>query len=108
MDLSGVEWAVLSACDTAVGSVRSGEGVFGLRRAFQIAGVETLVMSLWPIEDTEAREWMDALYRGRLQGLSTVKAVRQASLESIAARREAGLDIHPVHWGAFVAVGNWR
>jgi CHAT domain-containing protein len=46
LDPEGVEWAVLSACDTGVGEVRAGEGVFGLRRAFQVSGVNTVIMSL--------------------------------------------------------------
>ena len=66
LNLSGVEWAVLSGCDTGVGEVRAGEGVFGLRRAFQVAGARTVIMSLWPVEDQATRQWMTALYRGRL------------------------------------------
>ena len=62
LDLGGVEWAVLSACDTGVGEIKAGEGVFGLRRAFQIAGVRTVIMSLWAVDDQAARRWMRALY----------------------------------------------
>ena len=68
LDLTGVEWAVLSACDTGVGEIQAGEGVFGLRRAMQLAGVHTLVMSLWPVDDEATRAWMTALYRARLDG----------------------------------------
>ena len=65
LDLSGVKWAVLSACDTGVGEIAAGEGVFGLRRAFQIAGVRSVIMSLWSVEDLSTRAWMRALYEGR-------------------------------------------
>ena len=109
MDLSGVEWAVLSACDTGAGVVKAGEGVFGLRRAFQIAGVRTLVMSLWPVEDESAREWMRALYGARLQrGLRSDEAVRAASLAVLRESRADGLSGHPYYWGGFVAAGDPR
>ena len=55
LNLEGVEWAVLSACDTGRGRIQDGEGVFGLRRAFQVAGVHTVIMSLWSVEDDATR-----------------------------------------------------
>jgi CHAT domain-containing protein len=108
LDLSGVEWAVLSACETGVGKVQAGEGVLGLRRAFEVAGAGTLIMSLWSVEDESAREWMKNLYAARLGGSSTAEAVRAASLKVIEARRRAGRSTHPAFWGAFVAAGDWR
>jgi CHAT domain-containing protein len=109
LDLSGVEWAVLSACETGVGEVRAGEGVFGLRRAFQVAGARTLIMSLWPVEDQAARQWMRELYQARLERrLSTAEAVREASLTVLRDRRAAHQSTHPFYWGAFVAAGDWR
>jgi len=108
LDLSGVDWVVLSACDTGLGRVQVGEGVFGLRRAFQTAGAKTLILSLWPLDDQAAREWMQGLYRGRLAGLSTVQAVRGASLQMVQARRRAGRSTHPFFWGTMVASGDWR
>jgi len=108
LDLSGVEWAVLSGCETGLGQVLAGEGVVGLRRAFRVAGVGTLIMSLWPVDDGAARIWMHYLYDGRLHGLSTVDAVRQASLRMIASQRSSGGSTHPYFWGAFVATGDWR
>jgi CHAT domain-containing protein/tetratricopeptide (TPR) repeat protein len=108
VDLSGVEWAVLSACDSGVGPIVDGEGVLGLRRAFAVAGVGTTIMSLWPVQDGDARRWMLDLYRRRLQGDSTAAAVRAAALEMLRDRRARGLDTHPAHWGAFVAAGDWR
>ena len=109
MNLSNVEWAVLSACDTGLGEVKAGEGVLGLRRAFQVAGARTLIMSLWSVEDESARRWMKALYEGRLlKNLSTSEAVRQASLAVLSERRAKGESTHPFYWGAFVAAGDWR
>jgi CHAT domain-containing protein/tetratricopeptide (TPR) repeat protein len=108
LDLSGTQWAVLSACDTGLGEIRAGEGVFGLRRAFQVAGVDTVIMSLWQVEDAAAREWMRRLYAARVRGGSTAEAVRDASLQCLLARRRAKDATHPFYWGAFVAAGDWR
>jgi CHAT domain-containing protein len=108
LELSGVEWAVLSACETGVGEVRSGEGVLGLRRAFESAGARTLITSLWAVEDAATRDWMRHLYEGRAQGLATADAVRRASLRMIESRRAAGRTTHPFVWGGFVAAGDWR
>ena len=108
-DLSGVEWAVLSACESGVGEASSGEGVFGLRRAFLAAGARTVITSLWAVEDEPTREWMTALYRARLvDGASTAEAVRRASREVLEARRRRGESVHPSTWAAFVATGDWR
>ena len=80
-----------------------------LRRAFQIAGAHTLILSLWPVEDEAARRWMQALYRARFERqLGTAEAVRAASLEVLAARRAGGASTHPFTWAAFVAAGDWR
>jgi CHAT domain-containing protein/Tfp pilus assembly protein PilF len=109
LDLSGVEWAVLSACDTGVGEIKAGEGVFGLRRAFQVAGARTVIMSLWSVEDQATRAWMRALYEARFQKrLSTADAVHAASLAVLRERRAKGQSTHPFFWAAFVAAGDWR
>ncbi len=109
LDLDGVEWAVLSACDTGLGSIKTGEGVFGLRRAFEVAGARTVIMSLWSVEDRASRAWMRALYDGRLRaGLSTADALREASRAIMRERRVSGLGTHPFFWAGFVAAGDWR
>ena len=108
LDLSATEWVVLSGCETGVGRVQNGEGVLGLRRAFEVAGASTLIMSLWEVKDEAAREWMQALYRARLGGVSTADAVRSAHLSTLEARRRQGRSTHPYYWGPFVAVGDWR
>src|SRR5206468_2439199 len=99
LDLSSIEWAVLSACNTASGDIRVGEGVLGLQRAFQIAGAHTLVMSLWPVDDKATRHWMEHLYDDHLRrGLDTAEAVRSAMQSVLADRRRKGLDTHPFYW----------
>jgi CHAT domain-containing protein len=100
---------VLSACDTGLGEIKAGEGVFGLRRAFQVAGARTVIMSLWSVEDRSAMQWMRARYEGRLRrGLDTADAVRAASLAMLGERRARGLSTHPFFWAGFVAAGDWR
>jgi CHAT domain-containing protein len=108
LDLSGTQWAVLSACETGVGLVQAGEGVLGIRRAFEVAGADTLIMSLWKVEDDTSREWMRSLYKARLRGVDTATAVRTASMEMIRSRSSAGKSTHPFFWGAFVAAGDWK
>lgn len=107
--LDGVGWVVLSACDTGLGARLQDEGVFGLRRAFRLAGARTVVMSLWPVDDAATSAWMESLYRARLQqGADTVDAVASAGLAVLKARREKGESVHPFYWAGFVAVGDWR
>ena len=109
LNLQGTQWAVLSACDTGIGQVQSGEGVFGLKRAFQIAGVKTVIMSLWSVEDESTRQFMRDLYEVRLRDrLDTAETVRTASLRLLNSRRERKLSTHPFYWAAFVASGDWR
>jgi CHAT domain-containing protein len=106
LDLGGAELVVLSGCDTGNGEIRSGEGVLGLRRAFQVAGARNLVMSLWPVTDEGARSWMTALYQARFsRGSSTAGAVRDASLGQLRSRRKSGQSTHPFYWAGFISVG---
>jgi CHAT domain-containing protein len=108
LDFTGTEWVVLSACDTGVGKVQNGEGILGLRRAFETAGAQTLIMSLWSVEDEATRQWMRALYSDRLSGKSTAESVRGADRAILEARRRAGRSTRPFFWGGFVAAGSWR
>jgi tetratricopeptide (TPR) repeat protein/CHAT domain-containing protein len=108
LDLEGVEWVVLSGCQTGIGLARAGEGILGLRRSFQVAGARTLVLSLWPVSDNDTRSWMAELYRARAGGATTIEAANAASRRIVAARRKAGVTAHPFFWGAFVAAGDWR
>ncbi len=94
----------LSACDTGVGEVRNGEGVYGLRRAFVVAGAETLVMSLWAISDYVTREVMTGYYNGLKRGLGRAEALRQAQLAMLQHKERQ----HPFYWAGFIASGDWR
>ena len=74
---------VLSACETGVGDVKNGEGVFGLRRAFLLAGADALMMSLWRVPDKETYELMAHFYNTRLDGQPKKVALRESVLEII-------------------------
>jgi len=109
LDLSNTRWAVLAACATAAGTTRHYEGLFGLARAFRLAGVRTVISSLWPVEDAATAQWSEALYGARLdQGLDTDEALAATQRALLAARRAEGLSTHPYYWAAFVASGDWR
>ena len=109
LDLSGTEWAVLSACETGFSDPHAPEAVQGLQRAFRRAGVHTVIMSLWAVDDVATREWMRQLYSARLsEHLDTATAMRSACRKLLAERREQGRSTHPFGWAAFVAAGDWR
>ena len=97
--LKGTGLVVLSACETGLGEVKSGEGVFGLQRAFILSGAQTLIMSLWSVPSAETTELMGNFYRLLSQGKPKAEALRQAKL----ALKEK--KPNPFFWGAFVLVG---
>ena len=108
LDLRGVDWAVLSACDTGTGVLSAGNELFGLRRVFQVAGVNTVIVSLWPVDDDTTQRWMTAVYDLRFaKGRSTAEALRTATVDTIARRRAERQSTHPAYWASFIAAGKW-
>jgi CHAT domain-containing protein len=103
LNLWGTKLVTLSACDTGVGEVKNGEGVYGLRRAFVLAGAETLVMSLWPVSDYVTRELMTDYYSGLKTGLGRGEALRQAQLTMLKRKGRQ----HPFYWASFIQAGEW-
>jgi CHAT domain-containing protein/tetratricopeptide (TPR) repeat protein len=99
IDLLDTELVVLSACDTGKGLVMVGEGVFGLRRAFRIAGARTIVMTLWPIPDDETMQFMTMFYHLLVAGQSVASALRAAKLLI------RQLYPSPYFWAGFVCEG---
>jgi CHAT domain-containing protein len=100
MDLINTELVVLSACDTALGEILVGEGVFGLRRSFSLAGAQTLVMSMWKVPDKQTLELMVNFYRRLKKGQGRADALREAQKEI---KKKYP---HPYYWGAFICQGN--
>ncbi len=106
MNLEGTALVVLSACETGLGKVTEGEGVYGLRRAFQMAGARTVVSALWSISDEATAEMMSQLYEKMDE--SFPETIRRIQLKAINKLRAQGYVDHPFSWGAFIAVGDWR
>ena len=103
LDLWGTKLVTLSACDTGVGEIRNHEGVYGLRRAFVLAGAETLVMSLWSVSDYITRDAMVGYYARLRAGAGRGDALRQAKFEIL--KRQSRR--HPYYWAGFIQSGEW-
>jgi CHAT domain-containing protein len=104
LDLEGTELVVLSACNTGLGTNRSGEGVFGLRRAFQEAGAGSVLISMWQVPDEETTRLMTLFYENWLAGKNKHEALRIAQRKLRDELKTEGRD-SPFYWGAFVLVG---
>ncbi len=122
LDLSHVELAVLSACETGLGEVQSGEGTLGLARAFQVAGARGVVASLWSVDDDATRKLMEVFYSrlwDKAHPLGKLEALRAAQLEMLKEGYKRGMvredldgdrtkQVPPVYWAAFMLSGDWR
>jgi CHAT domain-containing protein/tetratricopeptide (TPR) repeat protein len=124
LDLWGTQLVVLSACETGVGEVKNGEGVYGLRRALVLAGSETQVMSLWQVSDAATRDLMVGYYQRLMAGEGRGEALRQIQLQLLRSgevridgtQRSLPGDTklkradlrHPYYWAAFIQSGDWR
>ncbi|UCG60432.1 MAG: CHAT domain-containing protein [Candidatus Zixiibacteriota bacterium] len=106
LNLVGTDLAVLSACESGVGEFVNGEGMFGLRRAFQHAGAKTIIMSLWSVPDKETSQLMEGFYRRWLNGKTKRDALRESALEILNQSREKRGCGHPLLWGGFILAGN--
>jgi CHAT domain-containing protein/Tfp pilus assembly protein PilF len=122
LDLSGVELAVLSACQTGLGETAGGEGVLGLQRAFQVAGAKSVLASLWEIPDLATSLLMQRFYENLWdKKMGKAQALAEAQLWMLKEGPSRGLDLAepgqpalqskrllPKSWAAFVLSGDWR
>ena len=116
LDLRGTSLVVMSACDTGKGDVSNGEGVYGLRRAFTLAGAESQLFSLWSVNDWATQALLTRYYDYVLAGRGRSDAWRQTQLDMLRGNLEIdpqGVQsitdtAHPNYWAAFVPSGNWE
>ncbi|MGI9553055.1 MAG: CHAT domain-containing protein, partial [Aurantibacter sp.] len=99
LNLDNTELVVLSACETGLGTVKNGEGVFGLQRAFKVAGAQSIILSLWRVDDRTTQKLLYYFYEGWLKHKDKHKAFKDAQVRL----REEFL--YPYYWAAFVMVG---
>jgi CHAT domain-containing protein len=99
LNLEGTDLIVLSACETGLGDVKAGEGVYGLQRAFLVAGADALIMSLWKVDDAATQQLMSNFYTSWLKLGNKQKAFKQAQLQLMTKYKD------PYYWGAFVMMG---
>lgn len=99
LSLEGTDIIIVSACETGLGDVRAGEGVYGLQRSFIVAGAKAMVMSLWKVDDAATQALMTNFYTNLSKGTPKAKAFKQAQLQLMTKYKE------PYYWGAFVMMG---
>ncbi|MGD2182687.1 tetratricopeptide repeat protein [Lusitaniella coriacea] len=103
LNLRGTQLVVLSACQTGLGEIANGEGVYGLRRALVMAGAESQAISLWRVSDEGTKDLMVKYYQRLLRGEGRSEALRQVQLEMLNGEEYS----HPFFWGAFIPSGAW-
>ena len=106
MDLEGTELETLSACETGLGGVRSGEGVYGLQRSLAVAGARSTLLSLWKVDDGHTRSFLERYYSLLKAGKGRADALLQTQREFRDNKNSSYNDIRV--WGAFQLSGDWR
>jgi len=100
LSLDSAQLVVLSACETGLGEVKNGEGVYGLQRGLKVAGVKNILMSLWKVDDEATAKLMTNFYKAWLGGMEIHKAFRQSQM----ILRQSYPS--PYYWGSFILLGD--
>jgi CHAT domain-containing protein len=98
------ELAILSACNTGSGKLQAGEGILSIARGFFYAGVPSVVMTLWSVEDNSSSELMELFYKHLTEGLPKDEALRRAKLDYL--KQSDQLTAFPYFWAGYVNIGD--
>ncbi|RUS98520.1 hypothetical protein DSM106972_081490 [Dulcicalothrix desertica PCC 7102] len=104
LNLRGTQLVILSACETGLGNVKTGDGVYGLRRALVIAGTQSQLLSLWKVDDAGTKDLMVKYYKNIKAKKGRHVALREVQLEFLKNPKYQ----HPYYWASFIPSGNWK
>jgi CHAT domain-containing protein len=111
LDWEDTELVVISGCESGLGSIKSGEGVYGLKRAIAVAGARSSLLSLWEVDDKATAEFMESFYKKIIKGIGRAEAL--SNVQSEFRNHSTAAWNHPYYWAGFQLNGdpgpiNWN
>ena len=106
LDLEGTDLVVISACESGLGDIQTGEGVYGLKRAIAVAGARSSLLSLWKVDDYATKTFMESFYQRLKEGTGKAEALAETQKQFRESPDMPAYE-HPYYWAAFQLSGDW-